>query len=239
MDYFKQINNTIQSLIKNHQLKQAVNMIQEQLKTFVPEPYFSNWKKLLYSLSKELNAKELNNQFNQWYQNLKENELINNLVKNHKVDFNFLQLYWKKFPFNENQSQFFAYLLNSNVINQEDKFLLFYLIASKTNESYLFFNELTNVHQNVNKNMVIDFEKYQHQLNDFFNEQIKKDVTIRQWCHQCLDLMVIYYFPIFPSHALNISNEKLGQLIIKYVNDCQLNKLDNSSLIAKIMHHFN
>ena len=172
MDYFKQINNTIQSLIKDHQLKQAVNMIQEQLKTFVPEPYFSNWKKLLYSLSKELNAKELNNQFNQWYQNLKEDELINNLVKNHKVDFNFLQLYWKKFPFNENQSQFFAYLLNSNVINQEDKFLLFYLIASKTNQSYLFFNELTNVHQNVNKNMVIDFEKYQHQLNDFFNETI-------------------------------------------------------------------
>ena len=42
MDYFKQIDNTINLLVNDHQIEQAVNMIQEQLKTFVPEPYFSN-----------------------------------------------------------------------------------------------------------------------------------------------------------------------------------------------------
>ena len=238
MDYFKQIDNTINSLVKDHQLEQAVNMIQEQLKAFVPEPYFSQWKKLLYSLNKELNAKELDSQFKNWYANLTSDDLMSNLVKNHQVDFNFLQWYWKKFPFNKNQAQFFSYLFNSTQINQADKFLLFYLIANKTNDSLIFFNDIINVHHQVNKDMIIAYKQYQDELTNYFNEEIKKDVTIRQWCHQCLDLMVIYYFPIFPSTYLKISSTYLGKLIINYVNDCQANTLDDNSVIAKVMHYF-
>ena len=239
MDYFKQINNTIELLVKDHQLEQAVNMIQEQLKTFVREPYFSSWKKLLNSLTKELNTKQLNNEFNLWYKNLTSDQLMNQLVKNHKVDFNFLQLYWKKFAFDENQHQFFNYLLNINAITQEDKFLLFYLIASKSNASYLFFNSILNLNENVNQQTIIAYKQYQDELTLFFNEQIKKDVTIRQWCHQCLDLLIIYYFPIFPSTYLKISSKELGTKIINYVNDCQANKLDDRNVIAKVMHYFN
>ena len=238
MDYFKQIDNIINSLVKDHQLEQAVNMIQEQLKAFVPEPYFSQWKKLLYSLNKELNAKEVDSQFKNWYANLTSDDLMSNLVKNHQVDFNFLQWYWKKFPFNKNQAQFFSYLFNSTQINQADKFLLFYLIANKTNDSLIFFNDIINVHHQVNKDMIIAYKQYQDELTNYFNEEIKKDVTIRQWCHQCLDLMVIYYFPIFPSTYLKISSTDLGKLIINYVNDCQANTLDDNSVIAKVMHYF-
>ena len=238
MDYFKQIDNTLKLLIKETKIEEAVNMIQEQLKTFVPEPYFSSWKQLLSSLSKQLNAKQLNDELNKWYANLHEDALMSNLVKNHQVDFNFLQLYWKKFPFDENQSQFFTYLFNSNQIKQEDKFLLFYLVVNKINHSFIFYNDIINIHENVNQQTAIAYQEYQTKLNKLFNDEIKKDVTIKQWCHQCLDLMIIYYFPIFPSTYLKISDEKLVAMIINYVNNCQANQNDNG-IISKIMQHFN
>ena len=81
MDYFKQIDNTIKLLIKDKKIEEAVNMIQEKLKTFVPEPYFSSWKQLLASLAKGLHTKQLNAELNKWYANLQEDELMNNLVK--------------------------------------------------------------------------------------------------------------------------------------------------------------
>ena len=116
---------------------------------------------------------------------------------------------------------------------------MFYLIANKIKSSIVFFNDIINFKQEVNKDTVIAYKQYQDELNLFFNEEIKKDVTIKQWCHQCLDLMIIYYFPIFPSTYLKISTNELGKLIINYVKDCQENKLDDTSIIAKIMHYFN
>lgn len=238
MDYFSQIDGTIKQLINNQQIKEAINMIQEQLKAFVPEPYFSQWKKTLSSLTKQLNIKQANDEFTKWYDNLTKDELLNHLVKNHQVDFNFLQLYWKKFPFDEDQGEFFCYLFNSKQISQPDKFLLFYLVVSKINHSFIFYNEIINVHEQVSKDTVIAYQKYQNQLSKLFDEAIKKDVTIKQWCHQCLDLIIIYYFPIFPTTYLKITTEQLVDLIINYVNNCQTNNPDDQSVISKIMQYF-
>ena len=238
MDYFLEIDHSIKQLIKNHQIKEAVNMIQEQLKTFVPEPYFSQWKKILVALTKELNAKQANDEFNKWYNNLTKDQLMNKLIINHQVDFNFLQLYWKKFSFDEEQAGFFSYLFNSKQISQQDKFLLFYLVVGKMNHPFTFYNEIINCHVTVGKDTAIKYQQYQKQLNDLFEQLIKKDVTIRQWCHQCLDLLIIYCFPIFPTTYLKISNEKLVNLIVNYVNDCETNQANKENVISKIMQYF-
>lgn len=238
MDYFLQIDSSIKQLINNHQIKEAINMIQEQLKTFVPEPYFSQWKKKLSSLIKELNNNQINEEFKQWYSNLSKDQLMNNLVKNYQVNFNFLQLYWKKFPFDQDQAEFFCYLFDSKQIKQPDKFLLFYLVTAKINHSFSFYNEIINCHKTVSKDTAIAYQQYQIELNELFNQVIKKDVTIKQWCHQCLDLIIIYYFPIFPTTYLKITPEQLVNLIINYVNNCQANKVDDKNIISKIMQYF-
>lgn len=243
MNLYEQFDNKIKQLIEDDKKIELVHLLKDELNTsYVPEPFYSKWTNLLKKLSVELNQIKQKEEEKQYFNNLKKADLINNILKDKKINLSFLNIYLHKFKNidSEEDIEIFQLILNRRDIKQDEKFELLKFLITNSKHNYHFYNAIINKKELINDQFLKKYNEQIKEIKNIINVEINKDVTLQNLSYQLLNLINLYYFPSTMQKELKINDKNLAELIIEQINNqFYINKKQTNKIIETILKYFN
>lgn len=242
MSIYELINEKYNSLIKENKFEDALKLLEDEINSsFIIQPYYDDWNNKIKNLKQIIYSNDKEKKINDFTKKLKKSDLISYIVKDGKIDFNFLNLYLQKFiEIDNDQIKVLQFLFTNKNILQEDKFKLFSILLANTSNknNFLFLNSIINKDKEIDDNVLNNLNLNIKKCSDLLNELSNKEITNYQLSIQILNLLNVYYFPFSPEEILKISSEKLTKEIYKFVKNSLSNKENNSKIIKKVLKYF-
>ena len=243
MNLYEQFDKKIQQLIEDDKKLELVHLLQDELHTsYVPEPFYTKWTNLLKKLSVELNQIKQKEEEKQYFNNLKKADLINNILKDKKINLSFLNIYLNKFKDidSEEDIEIFQLILNRRDIQQDEKFELLKFLITNSKHNYQFYNAIINKKELINDQFLKQYNEQIKEMKNIINLEVNKDISIQNLSYQLLNLINLYYFPSTIQKELKINNKMLAKIIIEQINNqFYINKKQTNKIIEKILKYFN
>lgn len=243
MNLYEQFDKKIQQLIEDDKKLELVHLLKDELHTsYVPEPFYTKWNDLLKKLSVELNQIKQKEEEKQYFNNLKKADLINNLLKDKKINLSFLNIYLNKFKNidSEEDIEIFQLILNRRDIQQDEKFELLKFLIMNSKHNYQFYNAIINKKELINDQFLKQYNEQIKEMKNIINLEVNKDISIQNLSYQLLNLINLYYFPSTMQKELKINDKMLAELIIEQINNqFYINKKQTNKIIEKILKYFN
>ncbi|MBQ5492689.1 MAG: DUF3196 family protein [Mycoplasmataceae bacterium] len=243
MNLYEQFDKKIQQLIQDDKKFELVHLLKDELNTsYVPEPFYSKWTNLLKKLSVELNQTKQKEEEKQYFNNLKKSDLINNILKDKKINLSFLNIYLNKFKNIdcEEDIEIFQLILNRKDIKQDEKFELLKFLIMNSKHNYQFYNAIINKKELINDQFLKKYNEQIKEMKNIINFEVNKDISIQNLSYQLLNLINLYYFPSTIQKELKINDKMLAKMIIEQINNqFYINKKQTNKIIEKILKYFN
>lgn len=243
MNLYEQFDKKIKQLIEDDKKIEVVDLLEDELKTsYVPEPFYTKWSNLLRKLSVELNQIKQQEEEKQYFNNLKKADLINNILKDKKINLSFLNIYLNKFKNidSEEDIEIFQLILNRRDIKQDEKFQLLKFLITNSKHNYQFYNAIINKKELINDQFLKKYNEQIKEIKNIINFEVNKDVTLQNLSYQLLNLINLYYFPSTMQKELKINDKNLANLIIEQINNqFYINKKQTNNIIEEILKYFN
>ncbi|MBO6094685.1 DUF3196 family protein [bacterium] len=193
-------------------------------------------------MSIELNQIKQKEEEKQYFNNLKKTDLINNLLKDKKINLSFLNIYLNKFKNidSEEDIEIFQLILNRRDIQQDEKFELLKFLIMNSKHNYQFYNAIINKKELINDQFLKQYNEQIKEMKNIINFEVNKDVTLQNLSYQLLNLINLYYFPSTMQKELKINDKMLAKMIIEQINNqFYINKKQTNKIIEKILKYFN
>ncbi|MBO6073038.1 DUF3196 family protein [bacterium] len=193
-------------------------------------------------MSVELNQIKQKEEEKQYFNNLKKADLINNLLKDKKINLSFLNIYLNKFKNidSEEDIEIFQLILNRRDIQQDEKFELLKFLIMNSKHNYQFYNAIINKKELINDQFLKQYNEQIKEMKNIINLEVNKDISIQNLSYQLLNLINLYYFPSTMQKELKINDKMLAELIIEQINNqFYINKKQTNKIIEKILKYFN
>ncbi|MBO7044234.1 DUF3196 family protein [bacterium] len=193
-------------------------------------------------MSVELNQIKQKEEERQYFNNLKKTDLINNILKDKKINLSFLNIYLNKFKNidSEEDIEIFQLILNRRDIQQDEKFELLKFLIMNSKHNYQFYNAIINKKELINDQFLKQYNEQIKEMKNIINFEVNKDVTLQNLSYQLLNLINLYYFPSTMQKELKINDKMLAKIIIEQINNqFYINKKQTNKIIEKILKYFN
>lgn len=243
MNLYEQFDKKIKQLIEDDKKFELFHLLKDELNTsYVPEPFYTKWTNLLKRLSVELNQIKQKEEEKQYFNNLNKADLINNILKDKKINLGFLNIYLNKFKNidSEEDIEIFQLILNRRDIKQDEKFELLKFLIMNSKHNYQFYNAIINKKELINDQFLKKYNEHIKEMKNTINFEVNKDVTLQNLSYQLLNLINLYYFPSTMQKELKINDKMLAEMIIEQINNqFYINKKQTNKIIEKILKYFN
>ncbi|MBO6042379.1 DUF3196 family protein [bacterium] len=193
-------------------------------------------------MSVELNQIKQKEEEKQYFNNLKKADLINNILKDKKINLSFLNIYLNKFKDidSEEDIEIFQLILNRRDIQQDEKFELLKFLITNSKHNYQFYNAIINKKELINDQFLKQYNEQIKEMKNIINLEVNKDISIQNLSYQLLNLINLYYFPSTIQKELKINDKMLAKIIIEQINNqFYINKKQTNKIIEKILKYFN
>ena len=242
MNLYEQLDKKIKQLIEDDKKNELVHLLKDELNTsYVPEPFYTKWTNLLKKSIIELNQIKQKEEEKQYFNNLKKTDLINNILKDKKINLSFLNIYLNKFKNidSEEDIEIFQLILNRRDIKQNEKFEFLKFLITNSKHNYQFCNAIINKKELINDQFLKQYNEQIKEMKNIINFEVNKDISIQNLSYQLLNLINLYYFPSTMQKELKINDKMLAELIIEQINNqFYINKKQTNKIIEEILKYF-
>lgn len=220
----------------------AIQRLQEELdQPYIPYNYEELMSDMLFSYQRELKFLSIDNKV----KNMSMDEMIGQIFVNNKFNIFIFELFIQKYGTKIDEKYFpiIQLWLQSNVITNEDKFLILDSLAAEgIDKDFVFYNN------NVDHEVVVNtltyreseyLKKYNLTLNKI-DSIINKDQVVANFAKDVLECCANYYFPEFPFNSIDSFAESIINLINKFMNleEVDISKLNHDEkIVYKIIEY--